>query len=468
VSLEEQLAAVQAELRARDATIAEQATTIAGLEEKLHKLVEALGQNSRNSHKPPSTDPPGSRPKTPPSGGRRGAKKGHRGVCRQLHPVSEIDAIVDVYPESCGQCGAMLGRVEDTRPRRYQFVDLTPGRHVTEFRRHAVECRCGHRTRAPYDAQLIPASPFGPRLAAVVVLLTGVYHLSREKAKNLLWELFRVTLSVGTISALEVRMSEALIPAVEEAQRVVEQAAVKYTDGTTWLRAGVTRSLWVLASAMATVYRIFEDGKTATIRALFGESLTGFLVSDRATVFGFWAMARRQICWAHLLRKFIAFSERAGPEGAIGRELVECTHLVFAYWHGFKKGILTRYELQNWMRPLRLHIEELLERTVAKRIPELSGSCADVLEHREALWSFVMHEGIEPTNNHAEREIRPLVLWRKRSFGCQGERGERFVERIMTTVATARKQGHDILNFLVQSWRAHQSSTTPPQLIAAT
>jgi transposase len=190
------------------------------------------------------------------------------------------------------------------------------------------------------------------------------------------------------------------------------------------------------------------------------------LISDRAKVFGDWAMAMRQICWAHLIRKFVDFSQRAGPAQRFGKELLECAHLVFHDWHAFKRGELTRDELWTWIRPVRLHFENTLERARIAGITEVSGSCADVLAHREALWTFVTHEGVEPTNNHAERALRPMVLWRKRSFGCQSERGQRFVERIMTVAATARKQGHDILDFLRKSREAACSGAAAPRLFA--
>lgn len=160
---------------------------------------------------------------------------------------------------------------------------------------------------------------------------------------------------------MEQRASEALESAHDEALREVQYAGVKHTDATSWTRAGVLMSLWTVASAAATVYRIFASGCRDTIRPMFGP-LLGILVSDRAAVFGFWTMKLRQICHAHLLRKFVAFSERDGPAGAIGRELLELTALMFEYWHGFKDGLLTRPELQFWLRPVQRDIEQVLER----------------------------------------------------------------------------------------------------------
>jgi transposase len=300
----------------------------------------------------------------------------------------------------------------------------------------------------------------------VVALLTGAYHLSRRKTQKLLHELFGISVSLGALSGMELRASKALKAAREEALHQVQHAGVKHSDATSWTRSGRLMSLWVLATTVATVYQILDNGRRDTIQPLYGPQ-KGILVSDRATVFSFWAMNLRQVCHAHLLRKFVAFSEREGQAGGLGRALLECTRLIFEYWHGYKDGILTRDELLFWMKPVQQTVEQLLERGEKSDIKGVSGSCTDMLAHRDALWTFVTHEGVEPTNNHGELELRDFVLWRKRSFGTQSERGERFAERVMTVVRTARKQGKAVLDFMVRSIRAHIDGTTVPRLFTA-
>lgn len=474
---ETRIAALDAALVQRDGklaqqavTIAEQATKIAELSAQVAKLTELLGRNSKNSHLPPSSDRPGAGGKDRPrdkSGRKRGGQKGHRGHHRSLLPAESVDTFIDLFPPACLDCGDSLPRKPDAAACRYQQLDLRDHRpHLTEWRRHDVECqRCGAATQAEYDRTQLSSFAFGPCLTAVVVLLTGAYHLSRRKTKKLLHELFGISVSTGAISAMEKRASCALADAHEEAKREVQYAGIKHADATTWLRSGKLASLWVLATTKATVYQIFDDGRRETIRPLFGPA-RGILISDRATVFSFWTMTLRQICHAHLLRKFVAFSERDGPDGAMGRDLLDCTALIFEYWHGYKDGHLTRQELQFFMQPLQRDVERLLERGKQCGSDGMSGSCADMLAHREALWTFVTHEGVEPTNNHAELELRDFVLWRRRSFGTRSERGDRFAERIMTVVRTARKQGIDVLGFLVRSIKACLDATVAPKLLA--
>jgi transposase len=466
------VAELEANLEVRNAAFAELEAVVVKLTAQLEELTEKLNRNSSNSHLPPSSDGPGSstgrkKPKAK-SKRKRGGQKGHRGAHRALAPVEHVDEFVQMYPEGCEGCGATLPPTPDADARRHQQLELLAGRrHLTEYRRHQVACpRCGHRTRAAYDPAKIPSSPFGPQLTTLATMLTGAYHLSRRSAQRVLQELSGIELSLGALSAMEARASAALKAAFDEAERAAQDADVKHADGTSWLRAGVSKSLWTLATATVVVYRIFANGQRKTIRAMFG-ALKGILVSDRATVFHFWGMKFRQICHAHLLRKFISFSERDGPAGAFGRELLGYTVLVFEYWHAFKNGKLTRDELVTWMRPVQRQYEATLRRAVAANIARLSGSCADILAHRQALWTFVVHDGVEPTNNDAERALRPFVLWRHRSSGCQSERGERFAERMMTVVQTLRRQRRDVLDFLVRSVTAHVTGTLPPALHAA-
>lgn len=487
VGLEAQLAVKDAliatEIAARDARIQSLEQLIATLTQQttaLLKQVEQLGerlsQNSRNSNRPPSSDPPGtpapsSSKNNGGSGGdgrKRGGQPGHRGHHRELVPEAQVDEVVDLFPPQCENCWAPLPETQDPAAKQHQHTELPPIEpYTTEFRRHTVECPdCGYKSCAPHDPDKIPASPFGPRLMSVIALLTGVYHLSRRQTVSLLSDILGIELSLGAVSAVEARVSEAVAPAVDEAWEQVKNAPVKHTDGTSWLQAGAVVSLWTIASTMATVFKILPSGTKDLLKPLFG-AFKGILVSDRAGALTFWAMERRQICWAHLIRKFISFSERDGPAGEIGRQLLDYAGILFQYWHDFRAGKLLRETLRAWTNPIRTLVEALLEKAAAAKIEGVSGSCSDILEHRAALWTFLDHEGVEPTNNHAERELRAFVLWRKRCFGTQSERGNLFAERLMTVAHTARKQVRNVLEFLTQSCQARHDGTPSPSLFAS-
>lgn len=474
--LEVRLAAKDVRLAAKDARIAELEQQVATLMEQVVALTkqvavltEKLGQNSRNSHLPPSSDPPGSKRgkgKQKSQGKRkRGGQKGHKGNRRELLPEAAVDEFIEFFPPQCENCWEPLPQVPDPSAKRYQMTEVPPVKpHTTEYRRHEVKCPdCGFKTRAVYDEEKIPASPFGPRLMSIVALLTGVYHVSRRRTVTLMSDLLGVRISLGCVSTVEGRVSEAVVPAVDEAWGQVRSAEVKHADGTSWLQSATTLSLWTIATKMATVFKVVADGSTKTLASLFG-GLHGILVSDRATALNFWAMSRRQICWAHLLRKFIAFSERDGPAGDFGQELLDCTALIFGYWRDYKGGKLSRKKFLAWMAPLQTQVEAVLARAVAADIERLSGSCANMLAHKQALWTFVTHDDVEPTNNHAERELRAFVLWRRRSFGTQSVRGNLFAERLMTVAHTARKQDKHLLTFLTACCEAQRTGHAAPSL----
>jgi transposase len=464
---DDRIAELEAELAAKDARIAE-------LEKRLGQIAEQLNQNSRNSHLPPSSDTPDERrkrrnqEKKARNARKRGGQPGHLGAHRELLPPEKVTKFVDLFPAECESCWKSLPAVHDALATRYQQTEVPPIEpRTTEWRRHQVTCPCcGYKTRAAYDGDQIPASPFGPRLMAIMALLTGVYHLGRRRAVELLSDIVGVRVSLGALSAVEARVSCAVQPCVDEAWVRVRAADVKHTDGTSWCQSGVTMALWTLAASGVTVFKILANNAKITLRPLYG-ALNGILVSDRAKALNFWAMAQRQICWAHLLRKFIAFSERAGPSAAFGKKLLDYTGLVFDYWHDYKQGRLEHATFVLWLAPVRQQLEATLEAAVSADVSGLSGSCADILEHRQALWRFVDQAGVEPTNNHAEREIRAFVLWRKRSFGTQSKRGNTFAENLMTVAHTSRKQKRNVLAFLAACCVAARDKMPPPSLFGA-
>ena len=462
----EELLAENAQLKA---ALAAALARIAELEQLVAKLLEEKGRNSSNSNKPPSSDAPTTRAERraknkDKSGRKRGGQPGHEGSQRALVPTEEVDDVVDHFPVECENCWAALSKTPNASAQRYQTTELPPTKLVImEHRVHSVTCACcGHRTTAAFE---IPPT-FGPRLWSVIALLTGVFHLSRRGAVTLLSDVVGVEISLGSVSAVEKRVSDAVKPAVEEAWRRVEQSTVKHTDGTTWYQGGAMRSLWTIASTVATVFKIVATGDAKNLAPLFGDR-SGVLVSDRATALRFWTMEMRQVCWAHLLRKFISFSERGGAAGAVGNELLEYVKIMFAYWDDVKRGKLSRADFRSSMAPVRKNLEAVLQRAVASSFAHVSGSCANVLAHKAALWTFVDRDDVEPTNNHAERELRAFVLWRKRSFGTQSDRGNAFAERLMTVAHTARKQKRNVLEFLVACCTAAREGTKAPSLFAS-
>jgi transposase len=431
-------------------------------------LQARLGQNSSNSNKPPSSDSPADREGRhgkPPSGRKRGGQPGHKGSQRQL--LTPTKPPVDCFPASCRRCEKALRRKPDPAPRRHQVVELpkiVP--EVSEWRLHRVRCECGEVTCGTLPAG-VPTGMCGPGLMALIALLTGDYNMSRRRAVGLLSDVLGIEISLGALSDVEGKVSDALAAPANEIREHVADAPIKHSDATGWRQGGQPRTLWTIATTFATAFFITKDGSRPGLRGLFAK-IKGILVSDRGRQFTFWAMHMRQICWAHLIRKFAGFAERDGPGGLVGESLLFCSQMILHYWHQVCDRTMSRRKFQRLMEPMRGLVERHLERAVALQVRGVSGSCADILEHRKALWTFVDIPGVEPTNNHGERELRAFVLWRKRSFGSQSDRGCVFAARIMSISHTLRKQKRHVLSFLTEACQAALSGNRPPSIAIPT
>lgn len=442
------------------------------LTRQVAELKKELDKNSRNSNEPPSKDRLGERgkirKKKKPTGRLKGAQKGHKGHCRQLVPVEEVDRILDFFPGPCDVCQQTPPQVVCDNPIRYQVVELLPNGapHITEYRRHRIECECGEQLVAPEDE--VPISAFGPRLKSFICMLTGEYHLSRRQVVVFLNDVYRIKISLGSVSNFEGQMTKVLQKPCDDCMAEVVKSDIKHLDETSWIRDFERCSVWVFATAFISVFRIAKNGRRSTLLRILGKKHRGILISDRASVFLFWSMQKRQVCWSHLLRAFVGFSQRDGPAGVIGKDLVTCAELVLGYWRAYSSGSVTRERFELCIDAVRRVTKQLLERAVEAEISEFSGSCANMLKHWEAMWTFINTKGVEPTNNHAERELRKLVLWRKKCFGSQSERGDRFVERMMTVTHTLRKQGRRVLNFLHACFQAEWEKTSAPKLVPST
>jgi transposase len=445
----------------------------AALQARVRELEARLSQHSANSSRPPSSDPPQApaRLKAPPSGRKRGGQPGHRGAWRGLLPVEAVDEIVPVVPEHCRQCQQPFpGTEAPGRPRvwRHQVVELLPlAVRVTEYQMGVRRCpACGKRTRADLPAG-VPRRPFGPRLTAVVVLLSGRYRLSRREVRQALRDLWGVRLSLGAVVRQEQAQSAALAPVVEEARAAVQQAAVVNMDETGWRQEQQRAWLWTVVTAEVTVFQIDRSRGGAVVEALLGSTSDGVVGSDRWSAYSRFPAERRALCWAHLKRAFQGLVDRGGDAEPIGRWGLAEIERLFDLWHRFRAGQFGRKELQRRLIPLQARLGRLLRRGQENPDRKAAALCRELTKWWPALWTFARIAGVEPTNNGAERALRPAVLWRKGSFGSDSAAGSRFAERLLTVVATCRQQGRSLLDFLVAAGEAVLRGNPPPPLLPA-
>jgi transposase len=439
------------------------------LEAEVAALREQLNRNSRNSSQPPSNDGP-EVPKPhrrAKSGRKRGAQPGHKGTTRKLVAIEQVKESLDVKAHVCRRCGHALEGA-DAEPHRHQVTEVPPiVAEVTEYRLHTLTCtECHTKTRAELPAG-VPQGAFGPRLQAMVSLLSGRYRLSKRETADVMADFFQADMSLGSVSALEQRTSQAIREPVEEAREYVKTQPVVNMDETDWREANQKAWLWVAATPLVTVFRICRSRGGKVSREMLGEAFRGIVGSDRWSAYNWLITLLRQLCWAHLLRDFQAFVERGTESQRIGEALLAQADLMFKWWHKMRDGTMDRATFQEQMQPVQREVGELLRQGTNCDHSKTAGTCRDILKREEALWTFVRVAGVEPTNNLAERQVRPGVLWRKNSFGTQSETGSRFAERIMSVVATLKQQHRNALDYLTQVCDAANWGKQPPSLLPA-
>ena len=449
--------------------ILEQDKRILALEKRIEELERRLNLNSSNSSKPPSTDGPHvpRKSKKEPSGRKPGGQAGHQAHFRAPFPPERLnEPPKDVIPERCKHCRTPL-KGRDPKPLRYQQAELPPMEAwVTEHALHALKCaQCGKMTRAEMPDG-VSYRLLGPRLTAVVALLTGCFRTSKREVQVLLKELFSVEVCLGSITRCEGMMTEALAPVMDEALDYARAQPSGNMDETGWREGRKKAWLWTLVTKWVTVFKVHANRNRVAMNALMG-NFSGTLTTDRYGTYNSHD-GHRQICWAHLKRDFEAIKAMRGKPGNIGKRLLDTAKRMFSLWHKVKSGKLSRRKFRKRLPYYKHQIEDLLREGASMPNGKTARrTCIRLLNLRRHLWTFAHIKDIEPTNNAAERAIRPAVLWRKGSFGTHSEQGSRFAERILTVRASLKKQkGRALLGFLTQACQAALSSKVkPPSLL---
>ena len=300
---------------------------------------------------------------------------------------------------------------------------------------------------------------------AWIGLLSGAYRMSKRNIVALLADAFSLDLAVGSVSQLEQHVSEALAAPVEDARDYVRQQAAVHIDETGWREARENAWLWTVATDLVTVFAIRSRRDSEVARELLGDDTTAIVGSDRHKAYGYLPVLQRQACWSHLERTFEKFVDRGGDAAWVGQQLLEFTHQMFSWWHRVRDGTLERSSLQTYISDLRLRFRLRLWQGELLADEKTARTCANLAAIEPALWTFVRKEGVEPTNNAAERALRHGVLWRKGSFGTHSPAGSRFVERILTVRDTLRQQQRNVLDYLTEACQATLHHRHAPSLL---
>jgi transposase len=296
----------------------------------------------------------------------------------------------------------------------------------------------------------VPTGAFGPRLRAILSVLAGAYRLGKRPIRQLAADLLGLTFSTGTISRLERRDAAELEAPVEELRRYVRGAASAHIDETSWKQGRDEAWLWVAVTRLVTGFAIATSRGAEVAKDLLGADRRKVVISDRFK--GYTWIKRRQFCWAHLDRDFQAMVDRGGESAEAGRLLLGHSERIFDWWHRARVGTMARATLQSNVAMLRFSFRDDLRRGMACDCAPTAATCRELLAGETNMWTYVRVGGIEPTNNDAERALRHGVIYRKTSGGTHRDSGSRFVERMLTVVATCRQQGINVLDYLTRRY----------------
>lgn len=445
-----------------EALVARYEARIKALEEKIEKLTP------RNSSLPPSTEHPHARPKRklPKSSRKQGGQKGHKRNVRPLVPTQDCNHVVPCIPKQCRRCGDALGG-QDPAPIRHQVWELPEIKPlVTEYqleRRHCLSC--GITTCGELPAG-VPSGQCGPRLAAFVGLLMGHYRQSKRRTSAFLEDLLNIPCSAAWTVKIQTMVSGVLATPYEQLRSALCQERQLYVDESPTKQKHDKAWLWVAVAPMFVVFGIFLSRKRDSLKALVGDYSGMIINCDRAKMY--FDGKRLQWCWSHLKRDFQKLADSHDKQvKRLGDDMLRQQKLLFEHWRKYKDGEITWRSFRRLVAPVRQSVDSVLLRGKFTGNRCLVGMCEELYSHRDWLWTFIDTQGIEPTNNTAERALRPAVIYRKLSFGTQSAAGSRYVERILTVTQTCHLQRRSPYQYLVSAMQAAFAGLHAPSLLPA-
>jgi len=472
----------------RERQIAEREKQIADAEKQIADLERQLAgrkKNSTNSSKPPSSD--GLAGEQRPRGRKRksrrkpGAQPGHPGHHRPLVPSAEVNAIEVLLPQQCGHCGGNLPQepgevVTAGDPRRHQVTEVPPVKaHITEYQLPNVVCgHCEKTTRAPLPEEI--AGQFGPQLTALIAYWTVVCRLPRRLVEAMRADELGIEISLGSTQKAWEEVSQAVAQPVLQLQEQLPREATLNVDETGWRTNGAKRWIWALVAQQFVFYVVASTRGAEVLVSLLGAVYRGILGSDRWVVYLTYHSGRMQLCWAHLKRNILGIGDYARSPSArqFCRDALAIVARLFRLWYRFRGDLrdrrgnpqpLDRRQLIEKSIPLQKKLFALAEAHLDDADREVRNMATALFTNFERLFTFLEHEGVEPTNNAVERALRTAVQWRKISFGNRSRNGEIATARLLTVAQSCKRQQRQVLNYLTDALRCHRRQTTAPSLL---
>ncbi len=423
-----------------------QAAQIAALmvqNEELHKRVAELETRLGPPKTPDNSSLPPAQGYKPSRAARRATKKrqGRPGTYRKL--AEQPDRIVDTLAQACPHCAHPLGAADQPGFHAYDHIELPPIRPVvTRVHRHRGVCPCCRRGfSAPVPAGMVPGSPFGPGISALIVHLHVTQAISFERLSRLMAELFGLTISEGAIANMLARAEPALSAAAEAIAERVRHAAVVASDETSARVKGHTHWQWVMLSSTAVYHTIADSRAARVVVGLLQGAVPEVWVADRYGGQAGHGQAR-QVCLAHLLRDAqFAIDEGDNIFAPAFKVLLSRAAAI-----GGRRDTLKDTTLAQYRAALDRRLDRLLATPPTK--PAATKLWQAMRRDRDDLFRFLARRDVPYTNNGCERALRPSVIFRKVTGCFRSEGGATGYAAALSVIATGALNGQSALHSL--------------------
>jgi hypothetical protein len=470
----------------KDKQIEELKALVAALTKRVAELELELAKtkkDSSTSSKPPSSDITKPKPKKRPGRRkkpRRGGQPGHQRQLREPLPPDRVDETIE-YEIEDGEV-KRLGLTPTGNFEVVQHVELpeTPV-HVTEYRLAVYQDADG-QLFIP-DCPEIKGPIFGPRLLATIGWLKSMGHCSYSTVEAWMEDVLQVPVSRGYLAKLCTgTISASLADAYNELTEAIPRQEQLGSDETSIKDNGKKHWIWCITAATFSVFHIAASRSREVLERLVGPEFSGYLNFDYFSAncsfaWNYWIKA--QYCWAHLIRDIRFLVKHPDKETkAWAEQLLDRTRRMFSAWHrrdemtaeGFHRSMLThRDRFLELVRqpPKTKEGANLAARFETVEYREEGSDLIQTYDCSDDYFRFMFTEGVEPTNNHNEQQLRHSVIDRRITQGTRGEVGQRYHERMWTAIATCKKQNRNFFTFLYESVTAQLQNQPGPSLLSA-
>jgi hypothetical protein len=292
----------------------------------------------------------------------------------------------------------------------------------------------------------------------------------------MLADVLGIEISLGSTQKAWEEVSHAVQQPVEQLQKQLPREAVLNVDETGWRTSGDKRWLWALVAKQFVLYVVAATRGAEVLVSLLGAVYRGILCNDRWVAYLSYHSGNMQLCWAHLKRNILGIADyaRSPSSQRFCRDALAIVARLFRLWYRFRGDLrdrrgnpqpLDRRQLIEKSIPLQKKLFALAEAHLDDADREVRNMATALYVHFERLFTFLEREGVEPTNNAAERVLRTAVQWRKISFGNRSRQGELATARLLTVAQSCQRQQRHVLGYLTDAVRCHRRRIAPPSLL---